>query len=258
MNQRFPWRHMATCSFCCFIFIGSVLGENRAAEAADLFEHKNYKEALKIWYGAVQSGEVGAAVYYNIGLAESQLQNTPQAVLAFEKALRFKPMNKKINAALAEEQKKIGSSIIPVPPFFLVQWSKMVVSVFRPGVWSLLGLLMCLMLVIRFVPLKNNKWYVRNGKQGAIRYMLIMAIISFSLAYFSYKQIYRKGEYVVGTEAKFRQAPAEESPEIRSLPAGETVVLTDEIGDWCQVRLVNLDEGWVKRELLLPIVMDGK
>ena len=82
--------------------------------------------------------------------------------------------------------------------------------------------------------------------------------IILGLAGLSYHEIYRNDEAIIGETCALRPAPTEDSPVTRSLSAGEKVVITDQLGEWRRVRLVNLDEGWIPVGCQLPITVGGR
>ena len=84
----------------------------------------------------VSTGNTCAGLYFNIGLAESALNHTGKAMLAFEQARRIKPGNSVILKAIVDEGEKITDATIPVDPFFLkemVQTNSDVVPTRRVG-----------------------------------------------------------------------------------------------------------------------------
>ena len=242
---------------CCLIFINDTSAKNPEAEADAFFQNHQYSEALDIWYGLVQSGNVGSGVYYNIGVTESLLGKTPEAIIAFEKALRFKPSGKKVNEALAQERKKIEGGVIPVPTFFLKKWIQTGLSFLRPGSWAIMGLIFFLLLIALLI--KNNPSLSKNQYKERRLFLTLLSggILFLSCAGLSYRQIYRSDEAIIVARCIIRQAPSDESPPIREIYPGEKIIMSDQIGNWYQVRLQNLDEGWVKREFLDFILIDG-
>ena len=258
MKQVIRLSKVLLYTVCWLIFIGEASAADPKEEAAQLFQHKQYKEALDIWYGLVRSGQVGAGIYYNIGVSESLLGQTPKAVLAFEKALRFKPADKRIMEALVLERKKIESAVIPVPIFFLSRWINTALSFLRPGYWAMIGLTIFLLLIVWITKDKNNTWRNQEIERRMVLILLAGGIFFLSCAWLSYRQLYRTDEAIVVAECVFRQAPSDDSPSLRTIYPGEKVILSDQIGEWHQVRLLNLDEGWVKGDSLELINIDGK
>ncbi|HSF89146.1 MAG TPA: hypothetical protein VLA46_06990 [Saprospiraceae bacterium] len=241
------------------MLVSSLLcAEQPADQAAAFFKQKEYDKALTIWYGMVHSGQSSAGIFYNIGLAESQLHNTPKALLAYEQALRLRPMDEVVQTAITEERKKIQDATIPVEPFFLNQWYKALVTFLRPGYWSFLGLSLIGIAVLRWLrPFKRNKTEEGHGHRFKIPLAILGACFVLT-GWLSYKEIYRENEAILVAACEIRQAPADDSPETRTLYPGEKMMMTDSIGEWYHVQLLNLDAGWLKKNCLMPIIIEHR
>ena len=237
------------------ITAGSVVAADSAEQAEVYFQNKQYQEALAIWHQMAATGDVSAGTYFNIGMAESMLNNVPGAMLAFEKALRIKPGNKMITSAILAERKKIEDPTIPVEPFFIATWYKAFLALMRPGYWALLGLVFLTGVLIHvLLKLKRQPGYAA----GASRWSILVSVTGAMLlliGLLGYLEIYRQNEAIINTRCEIRQAPAEDSPLARILSPGEKVTITDHIGNWSKVSLLNLDEGWIKTACMVPIRM---
>src|SRR6187402_2671885 len=138
-----------------YLFFSTVvaLADSREDSARLLFNNQQYQASLDIWYAQVNAGHQTSGIYYNIGEAESKLNHVPEAMIAFEKALRLKPYSGAIQAALSREREKIENAAIPVKPFFLVQWYRGFLGLLRPGYWAFAGLMIlvltCLVFILR-------------------------------------------------------------------------------------------------------------
>jgi len=222
-------------------------------KASTYYREGHYNESLSIWYQLVKSGNTDPNLYFNIGNAESILGHIPEAILAFEMALRSKPADKEFAAAIKGERNKLENPVIPVPPFFLTEWVLFGLALLRPGEWAMMGLLFFLgaliqwlihIKVIRAVRFRHSKYH----------WLLIVSGISCILiGFLSYHQLYRKDEAIVMVNCDCMQAPAAASPTIRKLEAGEKVRIKDQVTSWKKVSLLNLDEGWINRDCLTLI-----
>lgn len=242
----------------CMLMSPLVYADQAGGQAEDFFKQKEHDKALSIWYDMIESGKSTAGIFYNIGLAESQLNNTPKAMLGFEKALRLKPMNGAIQSAISEERKKIQDATIPVEPFFLSEWYKAVVTFLRPGYWSFIGLGL---IGLAILSLLGTTKKITTDKGQVLRFKIPIAVLGACLVltgWLSYSEIYRENEAIIATACEVRQAPASDSPEIRTLNPGEKITMTDSIGEWYHVQLLNLDAGWLKKDCLIPIVIDPR
>jgi tetratricopeptide (TPR) repeat protein len=245
-------------AFTCMLVSPLVYADEAADQAEAFFNQKEYDKALTIWYKMIESGETSTGIFYNIGLAESQLRNTPKAILALEKAARLKPMNKAVQSAITEERKKIQNATIPVEPFFLNEWYKAVVTFLRPGYWSFIGLSLIGIGMVSMLS-AGPRSKTEDGPVHRFKIPLIILGACFVLmGWLSYREIYRENEAIIAVSCEVRQAPAGDSPATRSLSPGEKIIMTDSIGEWYHVQLLNLDAGWLKKNCLIPIVIDHR
>lgn len=218
-------------------------------DAAAFFHDHQYQEALNIWNG-LEKHNANGNLYFNIGLAESNLQHIPEAIYAFEQALRFQPGNGDFKNALELERKKIEDAVIPVAPFFLMEWYRDLICLWRPGFWAFLGLV--LLVVTIFSYLSNNKlihskWEIKSRWTGLC---FIAGVLFLFAALLSYAHLTTEDEAIVMQSCDLRQASSIESPLLRQLNAGEKVIIKDKIGDWYYVSLLNLDYGWMDQQCL--------
>jgi tetratricopeptide (TPR) repeat protein len=227
--------------------------ETTADKAKDYFDQGAYEQALTIWYDMVASGNTSAGLYYNIGLAESGLNHTGKAMLAYEQALRINPGNRAIQKAISLERENILNATIPIPSFFLKVWYRQLVMLFRPGVWALLGLAVLVFLLFRFFMLQKRNPVEWKNQVAGMRYGMAGAILLLLMASMSSIELQRGNEAIIGRPCAFHQAPSADSPVISDIGEGEKVLIADQIGDWFNVYLLNQDAGWVRSECLVYI-----
>ncbi len=255
MNSREKTRFLF---FVFFIAISAVIRAGNVPkemnEKASLLYHEGkYAASLDIWYEIAKSGNTDPNLYFNIGSAEAIQGHIPESILAFEKALRFKPADDEIRDALKKERSKIENAVIPVNPFFLIEWYRFSLVLLRPGGWVLIGLLMLLITLVQWVVCVNpiKVYGILTFKKNW--FFFTAGILFILIGFLSFHQLHRKDEAIVMTSCEFRQAPSAESPLTRTLHPGEKVRITDQISEWNKVSLLNLDEGWIKQDCFKPI-----
>jgi tetratricopeptide (TPR) repeat protein len=217
-------------------------------KAKTYFEQKQYDQALTTWYAMVDQGHSSAGLYFNIGVAESILHNVPEAILAYEQSLRLNPLNKVIKTAIVEERKKIENATIPVAPFFLSEWYKAIVTFFRPGWWAMIGVIMMCIGLLSLLAAQMSITSNQFLRPVVRTWLIISGVIFILMACLAYKEIYRKDEAILLVKSEIRQAADVNSPIVRTLYPGEKIRITDEIGNWYNVELLNLEAGWIEKE----------
>jgi len=237
-----------------FLFVASfqqALCSSQDAErtASTLYNNHQYQQALELWTKMVDA-KSSSGLFFNIGLAQSRLHNSPEAIYAFEQALRLRPLNVKYAKALKEERKKIDNPVIPLTLFFLERWYLGWITCLRPGTWAILGLLLVIIAVVTYLlhigalPLKRE---VPKSMPLSIGFV---GLIFMASSLFSYGHLYRQDEGILMNTCELKQASSPESPVLRSLSGGEKVRIKDRIGEWNYVALLNLDYGWIKSDCI--------
>ncbi len=238
---------------CCMKLEASDPRNEMNTKASQLYQEGKYDESLHLWYEIAKNGNTDPNLYFNIGSAEAIQNHVPESILAYEKALRLKPGDHEIIEAIKKERGKIENAVIPVSPFFLIEWYRMFLGLMRPGYWGLTGLLLLLTALVQW--LKSIQAFTKfdfiPGKNILI--FLVSGILCIVFGFISFRQLHRSDEAIVLSVCDCRQAPSEESPLTRTLYAGEKVRITDHIAEWKRVSLLNLDEGWIKQDCIKAI-----
>ena len=212
-------------------------------KASQLYHDGQYEESLRMWYSLAETGNTDPNLYVNIGHAEAIQGHIPESILAFEQALRLCPGENEISEALKKQRGKIENAVIPVNPFFLLEWYRMGLGFLRPGSWVMSGLLILIFALFQWLVSIHaiSRLIVFNGK--GIWPCLAGGILFILIGFMAYSQLHRPDEAVVMVSCDCRQAPSDESPLMRLLNPGEKVRITDHIAEWNKVSLLNLDEG---------------
>ena len=219
-------------------------------EATDHYLSGNYQQALSIWRAEYAAGNADAGLLYNIGNAESMLGNTAEAIMAYEKAHRFKPADTDISKALQSQRSNIQSGLQPVESFFLIRWAQVLLSFFRPAVWVFIAIIFLFIALLKWLgTLRAVKLNLAFIKGNVLTYFIIGFVLLLT-GVFSYLTLYRLNEGIVFSDCEFRQGPSVQSPLLKELKEGEKVKITDHLSGWKKVNLENLDEGWVKEECI--------
>jgi hypothetical protein len=226
-------------------------------KAREFYTDGEYVQAAAEWKKLLHAGFSDPDLFANIAHAESMSGNIAESILYYEKALRLRPFDQDIQQALMTERDRIENAVIPVKEFFILHWIKIFLAFFRPSVWALGGLVMMILAVIYFLSIhKMIALPIRSSKGWKI-ILPVMGVTLLLIALLSYNSIYRENEGIIMNACDFREAPTEESPLTRLISAGEKVMIRDHLGDWVQVRLLNLDQGWIRKDCLQTISPKG-
>lgn len=240
-----------------FIFVDSANAQSSFqemnAQASEAYDSGEYQEALDAWTDLYKSGNTDPDLLINMGNAESMLGRIPEAILNYEKALRYRPASSEIRNAIKEERNRIENGVTPVNTFFLLDWYKALIGICRPGVWVMVGLLFLVGAVIMWLSSLNKIKIPSFLPSHRIGIFICAGILFIMAGIFSYHEIFRLNEGIIFKTCELKQGPSMQSPHQRMLYPGEKVKITDHITGWSKVNILNLDEGWLKDDCLTLI-----
>ena len=249
-------RVLIIITFCvCFAQLYGKANNEINNKAMVAYETGRYRDAVQLWKELLAEGNSDPDLFFNIGNAESMLGNVEQAILYYEKALRIKPCDSDVRSAIANERNKIENSVSAIPKFFLSEWLTGFISLLRPGGWALIGIVLFLLGLVKWLHALELFEYGRFITVGKIWHFVATGVIFLIIATLSYKQIYSLHEGIIFSSCELRQGPSVQSPHIRKIHPGEKVSIEDEIRGWYKVDLLNLDEGWINEECVKIIDM---
>jgi len=106
--------------------------------------------------------------------------------------------------------------------------------------------------------IRENTPSAKSGHFSLSRKVLMLSsagLIFLLAGFLSYASIYRDNEAILHSVCEIRQAPSEESPQLHTLHPGEKIIILDQLTGWYNVRLLNIEEGWIRADCLTRIVM---
>ncbi len=228
--------------------VGQSAVSSSIRHADSLYTEGAFTDALIEYQKLLSHGITDPDLLFNLGAAASQTSDIASAIYYFESALRYKYHDKKLHAAIKHERNSIENGVVPIESFFLKTWIYNFLTILRPVHWSLIGCVILLMALARWWQqqhiLKNTFFLSRLP----VLFYLGAGVLFLFIAVVSYKVIYRENEGIIFSECDVREAPTTDSPLTRQLHAGEKVIIQDELTDYYRVDLLNLDQGWIRKD----------
>jgi hypothetical protein len=223
--------------------------ESEFEKANALYEAGSYAEAIKSYEKSIQNGVAGANVYFNLGNANLREGANGLAVLNYQRALALRPGHPEAAANLAFVRRTLNLTTPPASAWNqVVDWmgvdaTAVLVAV---GAWLLL-----LGLVAVLGPWRKTKMGLSLGFAGAIPFVAGLMVL------FGAHGGPRDPEraIVISEEgASAHYAPADNSRDVQTLPAGSEIRLLQDRGSWVYVEVAGGVRGWVAAEAVDTIV----
>ena len=223
------------------------------SETANLqYQKGDYKGAIESYDRILKSGFVAPEVYFNLGNCYYKINNIPESVLNYERALKLAPRDEDIQFNLKLANLKVVDKIQGVDQLFFKRWMEDLSHFFSTDsaawvavilIWSAL-LILALFVISWNTILKKVFFYF-----GVL--LLLSSVTFYLISNYRYHTINSTTAGIVFNPSVYvKSAPDDKSTDLFILHEGTKVQILDAVGNWKKIRLMNNNEGWVKAESL--------
>lgn len=224
-------------------------------EADSAYAQERYQQAAKVYEQLLKRG-VSADLYYNLGNAYYRMDNIPQAVLNYERALLLSPGDEDIRLNLQLARSKTVDKIVPESEMFFVTWYRSLVSQQSVDAWArtgLLSLVVAIVLALAYL-FANALWLRKVGFFGGTLFLLLFALSNL----FAWQQkralAERTGAVVMQSAVTVRSTPSDNGTDLFVLHEGTRVTITDgSMSGWKKIRVADGKEGWLETKQIAII-----
>ena len=220
----------------------AALSTSAFESANKLYEEGKFAEAAAAYQKLAQSGQVSAALYFNLGNALFKSSQNGRAIAAYRQAEQLNPRDPDLRANLqfARNQTQ-GPTLSPS------RWQRWLGRL-TLNEWTLLaaGAIWLLLLLLAFL-----QW--RPALKPALRtYVLCLAALAVLLSVcvastFNQTRLTRTA-IVITRDATVRFGPLAESPAAFTVNDGAELRVLDQKDDWLQVSTGPRRIGWIRRD----------
>lgn len=215
------------------------------------YENGQWDVAASSWDALLDAGCTNAELYYNSGNAWFKLEDYPQAILRYERALKEDVSYSDARYNLEFAQAQIQDRIDSVPEFIFKTWFRKISNLMPSDTWAVLSLLfLALTLAMLLMFLLSSS----TGKRRLGFYLGIVSIVltlfSFSFAKWQYSDYISKDSAIVMSPvSSVKSSPTSGSAkDLFVLHGGAKVQILDNVGDWTNISLADGRQGWIKTE----------
>jgi len=241
-------KYLITLIYLAIATIGWGQDQDNFDKATTLYQKGDYTQAAAVYSSILKSGKESSALYYNLGNTYYKLNNVPESIYYYEKALQLDPENAdaKNNLIFANQMKV--DAITPLPKTWVRQLSDGIVGLFSAHTWAVLSIIGVFAFVLSFLLYYFvERTALKRTFFSLMLVFLFFAVGSYTLAHFCHKQV-SQTQYAIlfdKTVRVFSDANAYSS-EVMQLHEGTKVEIIEDAKDWVKIRLVNGKTGWTK------------
>ena len=241
---------IATC--LSFLVICPISAQTTFTDANALYAAGEYAEAAEAYraliteYPAESNREALAYLQYNLGNACFKQGELAQAILAYERALRYKPNLKDAKYNLEFAQSKIIDNISDTQAFFLSNWAKAFRNLLPENTWLWLSIgLFVLFLAGTMAFLLGHATALRKIAFHVGWIALLFCIWSAANATSLHRRDAARAEAIITQGVvNAKSSPDRSGTDLFTIHEGTKVVIRETLGTWCNIRVGN-NEGWM-------------
>ena len=127
-----------------------VYASELKANADAAYRVADYQKAIELYKQELHNGE-SAAVFHNLGNCYYRIGNLSQAVLCYERALKYSPMDKDIQHSLEVTQRKTIDRLPSDGDILFTRWYKGLLSVMSIDAWTYTAIASLVLSLILFL-----------------------------------------------------------------------------------------------------------
>lgn len=222
------------------IFLASLF-----AEANAQYAEGNYAEAAES-YRQVLVEQPSAEVYYNLGNAYFKQGELSQSILAYERALRLRPLYKDAQYNLKFAQSRIVDNIEDTNSFFVSNWLKAVRNLLSEQTWMWLSVALFLLTLTGAMLFAFSRvvWLRKTAFYTAI-VALVISVVACANAGSLHKRDTLRAEAVITQGiVNAKSSPDRSGTDLFTLHEGTKVTIKEQLGNWCNIHVGN-NIGWI-------------
>lgn len=231
---------------------GTAQNETNFEQATVAYNEGAYEKAIDLYSSILESGQHSAAIYYNLGNSYYKLNNVPNSIYYYEKALLLSPNDPEILNNLGYAQQMTLDAIEVLPETGLSKLYKSVTDVLTFDQWAYLGVFFMFLFVILYIVFYYAYYSLRK------RWAFIGSLVSLTAALvtvvFAFVQYQDYNAYrpaiIFADEIGIQAEPNMTSDEVFILHAGTKVNVLEELNNWKKIALTDGKTGWVSSDNL--------
>ena len=223
--------------------------------ANESYRNGDFAKAAEEYQRLIDSGQVSAELYFNMGNACHKLNRKAEAILYYEKALRLRPGDEDTQYNLEWVSSQIKNRTELIPELFIVRWMRWFRDLMSEKSW---GVLVVGSLIFLCFSLWSYLFAMNRFLKRASLYLALLFTLSLSASAVAGSS--RRAWIENATEAVVKaekltvfSAPDQNSTQLFLIYEGSRVKILDKVGDWREIRLRDGNKGWVKMSDILII-----
>lgn len=221
-------------------------------EAANTaYENSQFDDAITYYEQIIASGYESDVLYFNLGNAYFKTNNTPKAILNYEKAKKLNPTDEDIAFNIEFSNLYIKDQYNPVPDFIIDRIYNRLVHSAASNTWAYVSILFFVLTWVAFLLFLFSKIIIRRK----IAFLAAIFFIVFSISSFIFslnmKNYFENPNSAIMMEiSTLKSSPQTDGTDLFIINPGVKLTIENKNDEWFEVKLPNGVKGWVKQEVV--------
>ncbi len=236
------------------LFAESLINEINL-KAIELYEQKDFDQALEQFQKIENEGIISTDLFYNIGNCYFRMNQLGKSILYYKKALKttsnFKPAQRNLNFALTLTKDKQKNEEVNVIQSF---WEK-VFNFFSLNSLAIISFIFFLLIIIFInIMIFSCRHREKTVPVFFISIFTVLLIIFLVLSFIKWKSFHSISEAVLISQSAIGYSgPSEEFTRVFTIHAGMIFEIEREENNWSLIKLNNGLGGWIESKNLEKI-----
>jgi len=209
----------------------------------ELYANDEFKQAIDVYNQLLMTNLESPEVYFNLGNAYYKTGQYTQSILNYERAKLLSPDDEDIDFNLQVANQHVVDSIQELPGVFIVRWWDSLVNSQTTDSWAIISLIS----FILFLTLAGLYFFSRTFWSAC--FLITISIFSWSFAARQKgRMVNHSFAIVMQPTVTVKSSPSEKGTNLFVVHEGLKIKITDQLGDWLEIKLADGNKGWLLTE----------
>ena len=229
--------------------------ENILGQANQHYTKGEFRQAISLYTQILLQGKESSEVYFNLGNSYFKMKDYNQAILNYERALLLSPNDEDIrfNIRMANQYVVDNPEALPKP--FFTRWADSLINSNSTDRWagfSLAAFIVFLLALGLFFFSRSAR--VKRISFGSGLFLLLVSVIFYSFASKQKGKLVNRDHAVVFCpRVTVKSSPSASGTDLFLIHEGLKVQVTDSLGNWKEIRLIDGNQGWLPDTCIVRI-----
>lgn len=224
-------------------------------KANAFFTTEEYEKAIPLYETILEKGKESAKLYFNLGNAYYKSGDINNAILNYERAKILAPHDEDIAFNLDLANQFVVTKLEALPQPFFLRWRTSVINRYPADTWSFISIASFFLFLILL------GLFAFSQKASIKRLAFFLGILTVVFSGFTFSFASRQKQKIVNRDQAIvfcprvtvKSSPSESGTDLFLIYEGLKLDITDSLGNWTEIKLLDGNEGWLPDSCIVKI-----